>query len=214
MGWSAKCGCSHTKAIFKFLNTGKFTKNAHTKDTYNNLPNIILSEYTCILVVRNPYKRLVSGFMDKYQPDGEFRARWPGKLTFAVFAEALIKSDWDRVDRHHFTPQTSEAFDEKRLSSCKVRKVYDISDIDYKFLEKVFGKKIPDEVRSFRGSHIRKVKGVNFNGKVHNIPIGEYVDKDVKPRQFYNEKISKQIAKFYKNDFAFFESHGIHYTPP
>ena len=63
-GWSAKCGCSHLKLIYWFLQTGDATINSkklHTNDS-KPLPNDI-QNYTTIIVTRNPYKRIVSGFL-------------------------------------------------------------------------------------------------------------------------------------------------------
>ena len=39
-GWSAKCGCSHVKIIYWFLQTGKINNPIHTSIDYiDNLPN-------------------------------------------------------------------------------------------------------------------------------------------------------------------------------
>ena len=65
-GWSAKCGCSHIKNIFWFLKTGKLENKIHTEKDMNKLPNYI-NHYTTIIITRNPYKRIISGFLDKYK---------------------------------------------------------------------------------------------------------------------------------------------------
>ena len=74
-GWSAKCGCSHAKHIYWFLKTGNLTNKIHSEKSSNPLPNDI-QNYTTLLFTRNPYERLVSGFLDKYaRPKGKYRNR-------------------------------------------------------------------------------------------------------------------------------------------
>jgi len=74
-GWSAKCGCSHIKNIFYYFQSGEFCKpgeSVHRGHDFQALPEN-LAPYVLIMFIRNPYKRLVSGFLDKYGPEGEFR---------------------------------------------------------------------------------------------------------------------------------------------
>ena len=73
-GWSAKCGCSHIKRIFWFYNKGIIPKNVHV-GSYNKLPNNI-ENYTIIIISRNPYKRLVSGFLNNYKIGTGLRQKW------------------------------------------------------------------------------------------------------------------------------------------
>jgi hypothetical protein len=74
-GWSAKCGCSHIKVIYKFLVENSINFEDRDIKAYNEL-GFIDDSYTIILLVRNPFHRLVSGFIDKYRIDGPFRNRW------------------------------------------------------------------------------------------------------------------------------------------
>ena len=65
-GWSAKCGCTHIKHIYWFLqNVHKSLEKPHY-GTYNKLPENT-EDYTIIIICRSPYKRLVSGFLEKYK---------------------------------------------------------------------------------------------------------------------------------------------------
>jgi hypothetical protein len=112
-GWSAKCGCSHIKNIYWFLQTGNLQNRIHTHKDNNVLPNDI-QNYTTIIFTRNPYKRIVSGFLDKYAKSGEFRHLWKDSfLSFSQFLDKVINYDWRKIDKHHFTPQTTENFDKK-----------------------------------------------------------------------------------------------------
>ena len=61
-GWSAKCGCSHIKNIYWFLQTDNLENSIHNTSKENNrIPNDI-ENYTTLIFSRNPYKRLFSGF--------------------------------------------------------------------------------------------------------------------------------------------------------
>jgi hypothetical protein len=210
-GWSAKCGCSHVKNIFKFLQNNKIDNQIHCHTDCNKLPSDI-ENYTTLIFVRNPYKRITSGFLDKYQMCGQFRHLWTyPNLSFTKFVDELVKHNWNMIDHHHFTPQTSEHFD-TRVCNSKIFKVYDIEKIDYKYIENLYNTKIPENVINKQYGHERyrfiqeeKV----FNTCVSNLSIDEYVKCTVDIKYLYNEKIKKKIFEFFKNDFTFFKENGI-----
>ena len=62
--WSAKCGCSYIKKLFYILSDFNIPYNIH-HNSFNKF-NINDNNYKHILFIRNPYKRIVSGFLDKY----------------------------------------------------------------------------------------------------------------------------------------------------
>ena len=139
-GWSAKCGCTHIKNIYWFLQTGNLENLIHTPKDVNNLPDDI-ENYITLIFSRNPYKRLLSGFLDKYKKNGEYRHRWKyPSLTFSQFVDKLINYEWNIIDSHHFEPQTTHIFDKKILMS-KIIKFYDICNIDYEYIEQLYNKK-------------------------------------------------------------------------
>lgn len=109
-----------------------------------------------IIICRNPYKRLISGFFDKYKINGEHRKRWiDGELTFNNFVNVLIKNEWKSIEKHHFTPQTTEYFKPDIIRS-KSLKIYDLENIDYSYLEQLFGKTIPEDVINKTFNHSKK----------------------------------------------------------
>ena len=214
-GWSAKCGCSHIKNLFYFFIDDNIDNKIHTNRDVCNLP-INLTDYTVILFIRNPYKRIVSGFLDKYQKNGEFRNRWKNKnipITFNNFVNELcsINNNFTIVDKHHFTQQLSEHFN-KNILFHKNKIIYDIEKIDYSNLEKLFNKKIPEEVLNFKGNHIYS-GGVDVNYSVYDFPIDTIIEKQLKPQInfFFNKEIKNKIDNFYKIDFVFFRTNGFDY---
>lgn len=211
IGWSAKCGCSHIKKIFWYLLTNNENYKIHTMKENNSLPDDI-ENYILILIIRNPYERLVSGFLDKYKPKGTFRKLWKNKeLSFSDFVNELVKNNWSVIDNHHFTPQTTERFDEKLILKAKELKIFDIKNIDYSYIENLYNKKITDNLLNFRGGHERKAT-TPLEKDVYNLDMKLYYEYNVNVKYFYSEDIKHKIYDFYKNDFTFFKKLGFDYT--
>lgn len=206
-GWSAKCGCTHVKKLFYYLQNNENQK-LHTQNDINSLPKNI-NEYTTILIVRNPYERILSGFLDKYQINGEFRKKWRyKKLTFSLFINELVSNKYRMIDTHHFIPQTQEHFNKSELLRSKKLIIYDINNINYDFIEKIYNKKIPEHILNFKGEHIRKYKEENSNfDKVYDLEMSEYFDYKISIDKFYNTELRDKVYNFYIDDFNFFKEH-------
>jgi hypothetical protein len=212
-GWSAKCGCSHIKRIFYFLKNKKENSVIHGDKDYSKLPRDI-EKYTTIIISRNPYERIVSGFLDKYKPSGSFRHLWKhDDITFAKFVEELGKGHWNMIEKHHFTPQTTENFN-KSIMLSKCIKCYDIKNIDYKYIEELYNINIPERVLTKREGHERKNYSESIAHAVFDLEMTDYYDSNVNFKYFYNEDLKNKIYNFYKNDFIFFNEMGLDYTAP
>jgi hypothetical protein len=213
-GWSAKSGCSHIKNLFYFLSRGTIDNKIHTQNDVNKLP-FNLTFYTVILFIRNPYKRLISGYLNKYKINGMFRERWDKlkiPLTFTNFVNELMNNSYKYIDKHHFTPQLSEQCNMQVLTHPNLI-LYDIENINYQNLEKIFNKQIPKQVLEYRGTHF--FKGTNpVTYKVYDLHIDEIIDGNLKPTTecFYNQNLKNKVYKFYQNDFVFFKSKGFNYV--
>ena len=211
-GWSAKCGCSHVKNLYWFLQNKNIYNKLHNKHLERNkLPDDI-ENYNTIVFIRNPYKRLVSGFLDKYKKNGEYRYLWKSSfISFETFVNKLIIKDWDTIQKHHFTQQTSEHFDNKILLSKNI-KFYDISNIDYNYIENLYNIKIPEPVINFHGDHKRINTGLAIDNYVYHLNIDSYINYSIDVKYFYTNEIKQKVYDFYKNDFDFFKQLGINYT--
>ena len=200
-GWSAKSGCSHIKKILKYLMYNKLNATIHTNEEYGPYEE----EETIILFIRNPYERLISGFIDKYTKQGQYRNQWventDKSLTFRNFVAELIAHGFRAINEHHFTPQLSEAWCDE-VEQHKNVILYDIKAIDYAYLESRYDKKIPQELLDFRGGH-ENVKSRETNS----------LAADTDPRlfgtvlpfwqDFYQDvDIKKQVERFYAKDFG------------
>ena len=209
-GWSAKCGCSHIKNLFKFLKTGRLpnAKTIHTGTYGELLPDI--SGYTVILVLRNPFERLVSGFLDKYRPGGPFTKSFPKGLTFNTFVDELVKGDYTRVNQHHFTPQLSEAWAD-RLKQHDRLVVYDLNGIDYAYMAELYRTVIPAELIAFRGGHENSKSRYTRQNRsnVADLPQTAYEGERPDTAAFYTPENRAKVQAFYAQDFAFYAERGF-----
>ena len=196
-----------------YKNEINLEENCHpTCKTYvTNLPQN-MQEYTMIIICRNPYKRLLSGFLDKYKKCGQFKHKWKNEIiTFNIFIEELLKENWEKIDFHHFSLQTSEYFDETKIMNSDKIFVYDIANINYSFIEDIYGKKIPELLLNEKCVHVREKYDETLDGPVYDLQMNKYFEKNVTIQQFYNEDIKQKIYLFYKDDFDFFKKFGINY---
>jgi hypothetical protein len=135
-------------------------------------------------------------------------------LSFSQFVDKLIEYDWNIINLHHFTPQTTEQFDKKILLSKNV-KFYDIGRIDYEYIEQLYNTKIPESIINKKQGHERylriKIKD-SYDKYVYNLNIDEYIDYNINIKYFYNEEIKEKVFNFYIEDFNFFKENGIDYT--
>ncbi len=209
-GWSPKCGCSHIKKIYWFLQNDKINNPIHVNNERHKLPDDI-HNYTTILVIRNPYDRVVSGFLDKYKEDGQYRKGWKkSTITFEDFVKELVNENWYVIDEHHFTQQLKQNFNRKQLLQSKSLIIYDLAKIDYNFIEQLYNKKIPQSLLEFRGGHERKAIEI-LNEYVYDKDMSEYIKYKVPTKYFYNNDIKILIEYFYKEDFDFFKEYGFDY---
>ena len=209
-GWSPKCGCSHIKRIFYYLKTDNINNVIHTIHDKQSLPSNFL-EYHLILFIRNPYERLISGFIDKYRVGHIYHSLWNTKmpLTFTNFTRKLVESDWKLVEKTHFTPQLDTRLI-YQLDEHTEKIIYDIKNIDYAYIEKLFDKKIPEELLDFRGFQHKSLEPIDY--PVYDLLIEKYYHFKPFTRCYYNNSIKSRIDKFFFNDFMSFKRYGFNYT--
>ena len=221
LGWSPKCGCSHIKNIFLCLqNDLHMAPDIHNEHNMQSKlpPNI--EGYCVFIVLRDPYKRLVSGFVDKYKKDGQFRHKWNKdiSLTFTHFVNELTKENWEAIDRFHFNPQT-EGFDgsgfvDERLNKCKEMIVCDIENVNYDYIESKFNKKIPDHQKRWIGPHQNSNRGTgpyDEDNHMYDYTIDDYSQYRIPHNKFYNKELFEKVSDFYRDDILFSREHGFEY---
>lgn len=210
-GWSPKCGCTHIKNIVGFLeNKNVFGVNSVMYNTCELPEN--LNNYIIIIIIRNPYKRIISGLLDKYKESGLFRHLWniDIPLTFENFIDKIMESNYNIIDYEHFSTQTSGWFIDEIKTHTKTI-IYDIGNIDYEYIGSLYNKTIPPDIIQFRGDHINN-NTEPFNEYVFNKEIDEYSNYKIPIEYFYNDDLKEKMKKIYKKDFEFFESKGFYYS--
>lgn len=215
-GYSPKCGCTKIKMYFNyysglcdysFLNYDlpyNF-KIPHNFNTYNGLPENH-SEYKIILFIRNPYKRIVSGFIERYCV-ARYRLNIRD-LNFEQFINELDLNGVQRINSEHFSPQLSQKYED----NMKFEKVFDIENIDFNYLDELFGKKMNENLVKVRTTHQMKYKE-KYENEIPAFRLNKIILKRMseKPnwKYFMNSDIINKINKFYKKDLDFFKDNGF-----
>ena len=234
-GWSAKCGCTHVKNLYNYLVSNNTELIDHKKFNFPCLPYGADNkyDYKYIFFMRNPYERIVSGFLDirlniKSFSDNNIPYTFKNFL-YELRDNGLAKTKgWDylrgNINHHHFTNQLSEGIKVKLIDKEYVITndnflknkniiVFDIKEINYEYIKTIFKKKIPESLKSFRGSHCRGELDKFTNNQVYyDIEINkknleEY--KKIHYTNFFNKELKEIVDKFYKNDFIFLHKNGI-----
>lgn len=202
-GWSAKCACSFIKRYFYQLNDIDDTKLIDIHYGSHGLLNFDTKEYKIILFVRNPYKRLVSAFIDKYA-----KKKYTiniNNLTFEKFINEMNKNGLKYIEKHHFPPQFSEAF----IPNLNIHRIYDINNIDYKYINNLFNKEIDIAKisRADNNDNHKTLYDYDKNYMAFQIPIDSLNNMEKKPNYkcFFNKEIKDKVDNFYKIDLNNFK---------
>lgn len=202
-GWSAKCACSFIKRYFYQLNDIDDEQLIDIHYGSHGVLNFDHSEYKFIIFVRNPYKRVVSAFIDKYAKK-KYTINIKN-LTFEKFVNEMDKNGLKYIEKHHFPPQFSEAF----RGHINLHRVYDINKIDYNYINYLFGKKldVTKISRADNNDNHRTLYDYEYKHRAYNINIDELNQMVKKPHYkcFYNEEIKRKIDKFYQSDINNFK---------
>jgi hypothetical protein len=230
-GWNPKCGSNHMIKLFTFL-TGRIIHPMYMLTTEFPINH---SDYKIILVMRNPFDRIVSAYRFLYKKDGYCICLWKTdkRLTFRNFVDELDKNGTTTIiDKYHFNPQLTHiqpcnSETPFRNSSfelpenVKIDQIYDLSNINYTYIETLYGKEIPNEIRMFTGKMVNATKLTSKLGlsdalkglDEHEIKVYDMDDEEIQllPHvslsQFYNQDIATKVAKFYRLDLEFIKKH-------
>lgn len=183
-----------------------------------------------ILFMRNPYKRVVSGFIFIYALSNfhrrvNYQDLWEipehkDALTFEMFVDILYNSkDWEDavskgVNDEHFCPQwlNANTYGKSILDLNIFDKVYDIENIDYNYIDSLFTNSI--NIDQLRNSRNNSNYG-NYNGSkpAYKLNLLELFLMKNKPnwKLFFNSDIRFKFEQVYSNDFKLAAFHGLHY---
>ena len=165
------------------------------------------------MLIRNPYERLVSGFLNKYVGKNPEYKNPPNCNCFYDFCNILERNP-EKIDRHHFQNQTSDKgwkfYNE--LGKPKIKYLIETPDVNN--VSKILGLNINElkENSSSSSSSSRNIaeeKEINLWKKKYNY----FRKNQIKSySMFYNNELKNLVYKIYENDFLFFNSLNINYT--
>lgn len=223
IGWSAKCGCSSLKRWYLKLHDVDAPNNmthqvvGYGDTAYSNVDwrrKGYLADFKKYAIVRNPYSRLVSGFTNKYVNE---RMPTNGWNSFREFVEVLHKDRYFRkVDKHHFTPQFSEAYESFSKKGMVFDKVIDVGDMQQGLSEISTELSIPRVVVP----HVNRTS-YREAGEINMISISEMTIKELQAiehmpsyEHFYNQHALNSVREIYGKDFSELRRYGIEYPTP
>lgn len=220
-GHSPKCGCSHVKTLIYYLCRNKSKENIESlkvgevHDKIKTFSKSVVTSYIMntpekidvIIITRHPFKRLVSGFVDKYCKQGQYVNKWPKhiKRNLSNFVEQLEKRNWKIIDKHHFEPQSVNYINFTKFKNTKTQ-FFDISNIDYNYISKIYNKKIPDAVINHTEGHERKnLAPCKINTDIFdNIIVDRYSHMRINKLAIYSNKIKEIVYRIYLLDYKNF----------
>lgn len=217
--WSPKCGCSTLKTILaiyfniedtKYKNIHKnieLQKKINKKDK-NKIE--LYKNFDIIMLIRNPYERLVSGFINKY-----VNKKYKNPTDCNCFYDfcRILQRDPKKINRHHFEKQTTDEgwtfFNE--LQKPNIKYILDTSKVNE--ISQILGLNIPEIKKNYCKEKIEKdqeIKKTNLwyldYNSLRNLDKINYSD-------FYNDDIKKLVYNIYEDDFIFFNNNlNMNYT--
>ncbi len=223
MGWSAKCGCSSVKRWYldthgiKIVSLDKPVYEAigygDTEYTHVDWKSPEkYREYKKYVTVRNPFSRLVSGFIDKYVLNKQFPNY--GWQTFNGFLDALERDKYfNEVEKHHFCPQFSEAFTLFDKAGFTFDNVLQLENLEFDL----------HKISANRGIPISRTPTANRTKyNVDEVPVSNVADLKISEftaekipafEYFYTRNNIRTVEKIYKTDFKMLNGLGVDYVP-
>tara|TARA_B100000963_G_scaffold358555_1_gene383463 strand:- start:6359 stop:7060 length:702 start_codon:yes stop_codon:yes gene_type:complete len=208
--WSAKCGCTTLQTILSiYFNIdpqkyGCVHKNKDLTKKFNrkndNKINIY-KKYDIVMLVRNPYERIVSGFLNKYVNHSHYKNP-PNCKCFYDFCKILLENP-EVIDERHFRDQTSDIGWDfyKELQRPNVKYILDTSQVND--LAKILGLNLPEIKKNYTQNVIKNDEDIEKT----NCSYLDYESlknlNTINYSNFYNDDLKKIVYNIYKNDFTF-----------
>lgn len=222
---SPKSGCQHIIVLYKFLVLDNDNINEPRFNEITNNNTVILkpnmyTDYKIFIFFRNPYERLISGYKNKYIKEQNNRYNFKNinykNLIFEDFINDLVENKFKNINKAHFNLQTDfgSDIDYKYLIKNYNIKFFDISNINYVYLEEIYNKKIPEHILNFKGNHTYEKKDhldILYNKYVYNIKAKEFIDYKLLDCYFFNKDIKNKVELFYYDDFMFAKNFNYNY---
>ena len=190
----------------------------------NKLPKEIFKEKKNIFVYRNPYNRLLSGYLNKYIqhekyfiPLQKFKIDKNDINTFHKFLKIINKRGINVLDHCHFSQQICILPKNIKINKMfETEKINDLIDYINIFIEK-YDKSLKLEYKTFNFTEVSKhdMKAeYNLMKKPYDLNRKELL-KLIKDKQipeyemFYTDKLKEVVKKCYYRDFKYLKKNLI-----
>lgn len=224
MGWSAKCACSSIKRwyldvhgipmaslggpVYKVIGYGDTEYTAvewHRPQQYDDFRKFVL--------VRNPYSRVVSGFLNKYALTQEFPNH--GWQTFNEFLLALRKDTrFRKVDQHHFCPQFSEAYPQFERAGFRFDDVLRVESLEQD-IARISGLLDVPLVAVRTANRTEYARDAHDIANMGDVRIDDYDPQHVPTYEhFYTPAGARLVREVYRVDFEALARLGVNYPDP
>lgn len=215
--WIRKAGRLHSRETIQNNNELlRWFTIRYRRTTHHLLGESLQSpDWTRIAVIRNPYDRVISGYIDKFCTDEKDRKfvqeviqtihnGSSGPVSFEQFLDYLETTDNDTVNRHWRRQSYI-------LDDVTVDKFIDIKNLAAGFseLEEKFGINAEVNFKSKRQSNsYKKETDSNYYGSTDNEKLAAYREANgsFPPKSaFLTDENKRRISKIYKKDFDLFK---------
>ena len=197
--WSPKTGHS---TMFKILKDNFSPNSKNGWKTHSECIPSNISDFTFILLYRNPLERLVSSFMMPQVPQN------------ICFREFIL--NYAKFNNHHQRPQTKVGPGIDILKKCNKTFDYTINTKNLNelpvLIEKITKKKIQKNIREniLKRLSEEQIEDIEY----YNIKKSIFINRNIgipKWENFYNEELKIMAINNLKSDYDFFKSIGIEF---
>jgi hypothetical protein len=214
-GWAGKAGCRYIRMIIAYLTNAvddmprhgiideswaDRLKGCEGADARKKICSMVCSIPRSIdhiyVYMRNPYARLVSGYVRILnRPDIGLIFKCPYETTLLELVSGIISNKWVSNCHfdHHFHPQAKQHWNMLSAQQKSTATVVPIDNIDFDELEELYRVKVPDNLRSWAVIGIER--------PIEEVPRTKEV-------QFTSE-IIRLTEQAFACDFAIMREHGI-----
>ena len=161
---------------------------------------------TKIVIFRNPFKRLISGYLNKYVEHTKYRQRLKNKdicETFSNFVNHIKDEGLSKIDQQHFSPQL------KKYKNITVDKVFNADDLEdfgkYVNSKSTNDIEVPVIVWNYKKNVDEPENPVEDPFTLKRSELTDLINNKKVPlySSFYTEEFKEVVKGAYQEDFKF-----------
>lgn len=150
------------------------------------------SGFVNVAFVRDPFKRFVSGLVDKHINGSFSHIFSPRSFRDAASSIGLLEP-------HHFDPQTAGAY----IPDLKYDRVFDIEDVDYDYLSGLLEMRVRPRVMNKKTFLSGACQEILATAPYERLVELKSADRLPDYECFYDEESKRMVGDYYRRDFDF-----------